>query len=183
VSRNRTIISAAAAALLSATSLAACGGGGDNPATAASTPPKAAGGKTATIGLADAGSLGKVLVDSSGRTLYLFQKDSGTTSACTGPCAAAWPPLRVSGKPTVGAGLSASKVGKSPRSDGKAQVTYNGHPLYRFQGDKQAGDTNGQGISAFGGGWFALSSAGDMVSGSGSSAGGGSSTSGGAGGY
>jgi predicted lipoprotein with Yx(FWY)xxD motif len=173
VSRNRTIISTAAAALLSATSLAACGGGGDNPATAASTPPKAADGKTATIGLADAGSLGKVLVDSSGRTLYLFQKDSGTTSACSGQCAVAWPPLRASGKPAVGAGLSASKVGKSPRSDGKAQITYNGHPLYRFQGDKKAGDTNGQGISAFGGGWFALSSAGDMVSGSSSGGGGG----------
>jgi predicted lipoprotein with Yx(FWY)xxD motif len=183
VSRNRTIISTAAAALLSATSLAACGGGGDNPATAASTPPKAADGKTATIGLADAGSLGKVLVDSSGRTLYLFQKDSGTTSACSGQCAVAWPPLRASGKPAVGAGLSASKVGKSPRSDGKAQITYNGHPLYRFQGDKKAGDTNGQGISAFGGGWFALSSAGDMVSGSNPSAGGGSSSSGGGGGY
>jgi predicted lipoprotein with Yx(FWY)xxD motif len=164
------------AALLSAAGLAACGGGGGNPASAASTPPKAAGGQTATVGVASAGSLGKVLVDSSGRTLYLFQKDSGTTSACTGACAAAWPPLRASGKPAVGAGLSASKVGKSPRSDGKAQVTYNGHPLYRFQGDKQAGDTNGQGISAFGGGWFALSSAGDMVSGS-------SSTSGGGGGY
>jgi predicted lipoprotein with Yx(FWY)xxD motif len=182
VSRNRTIISAGAAAVLSATSLAACGGG-DNPATAASTPPKAAGGGTATIGLADAGSLGKILVDSSGRTLYLFQKDSGTTSTCTGPCAAAWPPLRASGKPAVGAGLSASKVGTSPRSDGKAQITYNGHPLYRFQGDKQAGDTNGQGISAFGAAWFALSSAGDMVSGSNPSAGGGSSSSGGGGGY
>jgi predicted lipoprotein with Yx(FWY)xxD motif len=182
VSRNRSIIGAAAA-LLSAAALAACGGGGGNPASAASTPPKAAGGQTATIGVADAGSLGKVLVDSSGRTLYLFQKDSGTTSACTGPCAVAWPPLRASGKPAVGAGLSASRIGKTPRSDGKAQITYNGHPLYRFQGDKKPGDTNGQGISAFGGGWFALSSAGDMVSGSSSSSGGGSSSSGGGGGY
>jgi len=182
VSRNKSIIGAAAT-LLGATSLAACGGGGGNPASAASTPPKTAGGQTATVGVAGAGSLGKVLVDSSGRTLYLFQKDSGTTSACTGPCATAWPPLRASGKPAVGAGLSASKVGKTPRSDGKAQVTYNGHPLYRFQGDKKPGDTNGQGISAFGGGWFALSSAGDMVSGSSSGSGGGSSSSGGGGGY
>jgi predicted lipoprotein with Yx(FWY)xxD motif len=182
VSRNSSIISVAAA-LLSAASVAACGGGGGNPASAASTPPKAAGGQTATIGVAGAGSLGKILVDSSGRTLYLFQRDSGTTSACTGPCAVAWPPLRASGKPAVGAGLSASKLGRSPRSDGKAQITYNGHPLYRFQGDKKAGDTNGQGISAFGGGWFALSSAGDMVSGSNPSAGGGSSSSGGGRGY
>jgi predicted lipoprotein with Yx(FWY)xxD motif len=173
----------AAAALLSAAALAACGGGGGSPASGASTPPKAAGGQTATVGVADAGSLGKVLVDSSDSTLYLFQKDSGTASACTGPCAVAWPPLRVSGTPTVGAGLSASKVGKTPRSDGKAQVTYNGHPLYLYQGDQNPGDANGQGISAFGGGWFTLSSAGDMVSGSGSSSGGGSSSSGGGGGY
>jgi predicted lipoprotein with Yx(FWY)xxD motif len=183
MSRNRSIMSAATV-LLSAAALAACGGGGGgSPASAASTPPKAADGQTATIGLADAGSLGKVLVDSSGRTLYLFQKDSGTTSACTGPCAAAWPPLRSSGKPVVGAGLSASKIAKTPRSDGKAQITYNGHPLYLFQGDKKPGDTAGQGVTAFGGGWFALSSAGDMVSGSGSSSGGGSSSSGGGGGY
>jgi predicted lipoprotein with Yx(FWY)xxD motif len=179
MSRNTSIISAAAA-LLSAAALAACGGGGGTPASAAPTKPKTTGGQTATIGVAGAGSLGKVLVDSSGRTLYLFQKDAGTTSACTGPCAAAWPPLRASGKPAVGAGLSASKVGKTPRSDGKAQITYNGHPLYLYQGDQKPGDTNGQGITAFGGGWFALSSAGDMVSGSSSSSGSGS---GGGGGY
>jgi predicted lipoprotein with Yx(FWY)xxD motif len=178
MSRNTSIISAAVAAL-SAVGLAACGGGGGSAATAA---PKTASGGGATIGVAT-GKLGKAIVDSSGRTLYLFQKDSGTTSACTGACAVAWPPVRVSGKPTAGAGLSASKVGKTPRSDGKAQVTYNAHPLYRFQGDKNPGDANGQGVSAFGGGWFALSSAGDMISGTGSSSGGGSSSSGGGGGY
>ena len=108
--------------------------------------------------------LGKILVDSRGRTLYLFKKDSGSKSACFGACAAAWPPLRASGKPTVGSSLRASKVRTAKRSDGKPQVTYNGHPLYRFIGDKKAGDTNGQGLTAFGGRWFALSRTGHQVS-------------------
>ena len=67
-------------------------------------------------------------------------------------------------KPTVGRGLKASKVGTIKRSDGKSQVTYNGHPLYRFVNDKKPGDTNGQGITAFGGRWFVLSPAGKRVS-------------------
>jgi predicted lipoprotein with Yx(FWY)xxD motif len=65
-------------------------------------------------------------------------------------------------------------ISTSPRSDGKPQVTYNNHPLYRFQGDKKAGDTNGQGLTAFGGGWFALSPAGSQVSSQPTSSGGGS---------
>ena len=87
-------------------------------------------------------------------------QDSGTASACSGACATAWPPLRATGKPVVGAGLSATKVSTTPRSDGKSQVTYNGHPLYLFVQDKKPGDTNGQGVTAFGAGWFALSTAG-----------------------
>jgi predicted lipoprotein with Yx(FWY)xxD motif len=119
--------------------------------------------------VASNGSLGKILVDSQGRTLYLFQADSGTKSACTGACAVAWPPLRASGKSVAGSGISASKLGTTPRSDGKPQVTYNGHPLYRFANDQNPGDANGQGVNAFGGGWFVLSPAGAMVSGSNSS--------------
>jgi predicted lipoprotein with Yx(FWY)xxD motif len=111
-----------------------------------------------------AARLGKVLVDSRGRTLYLFKKDSGTKSACSGACAAAWPPLRSTGRPTVGSGAKASKVATTRRSDGASQVTYNGHPLYRFIGDKKPGDTNGEGLTAFGGSWFALSPAGNQIS-------------------
>jgi predicted lipoprotein with Yx(FWY)xxD motif len=108
--------------------------------------------------------LGKILVDSQGRTLYLFQKDSGNKSACTGPCAGAWPPLRANGKPTVGSGAKASLVGTTARSDGGPQVTYNGHPLYLFVKDTKAGDTNGEGKTAFGGRWFAVSPTGKQVS-------------------
>jgi predicted lipoprotein with Yx(FWY)xxD motif len=154
---------------LTAWALAACGGGSSPSSSAA--PPKTDNGRPATVGVANDRNLGKILDDTDGRTLYLFAKDSGTKSACTAACASAWPPLRASGKPTVGAGASASIVGTTPRSDGKPQVTYNGHPLYTYTGDQNPGDTNGQGMTAFGGGWFALAPAGVQVSGTGSNGG------------
>jgi predicted lipoprotein with Yx(FWY)xxD motif len=92
---------------------------------------------------------------------------------CSGACATAWPPVRDSGKPAVGAGANSSLVGTIPRSDGEPQVTYDGHPLYLFDGDNAPGQANGQGVTAFGGGWFALSSNGSAVSGTGSNSGGG----------
>lgn len=169
--RSITFLAGLAVSALAALTVAACGSGGG--ATASTSPPKTLTGKPATVGVSNSG-LGKILVDAHGRTLYLFQKDSGTTSACTGACAGAWPPLRANGEPTVGDGATASKIATSTRSDGKPQVTYNGHPLYRFQGDQKPGDANGQGVTAFGAAWFALSPAGTQVSGSayGSSSGG-----------
>ena len=107
-------------------------------------------------------SLGKILDDSQGRTLYVFQGDTGTKSNCSGACATNWPPL-TSANPTVGKGANASMVGTSKRSDGKTQVTYNGHPLYTFAGDSSPGDTSGQGVNAFGGLWYAVSPAGQQV--------------------
>src|SRR3954453_2678718 len=174
--RSRPITLLAGAALIPLTALAAgCGDSGNS--TAATTPPTTASGQAATVGVAST-SLGNVLVNSQGRTLYLFKKDTGTKSTCTGACAAAWPPLQASGKPTVGSGASASMLATTKRSDGKTQVTYNGHPLYTFVMDKKAGDTSGQGVTAFGASWFALSSAGSQVSAQPSS-----STGGGGGGY
>jgi predicted lipoprotein with Yx(FWY)xxD motif len=152
--------------------VAGCGSGGGSSATSSGAQPGTPSGHAATLNVASQGSLGKILVDSKGRTLYLFQKDAGTKSACTGACAAEWPPLRASGKPVAGTGLSASKTSTTARSDGGPEVTYNGHPLYLFAGDQKPGDTNGQGITAFGGGWFALTPAGTTVSGSGSGGGG-----------
>jgi len=172
ISRPFRLIAAAAVVPAAVLSLAACGSSNDT-ATASNTPPTTTGGKPATLGVASNGSLGKVLVDSQGRTLYLFQKDSGTRSACTGACAASWPPLRDSRKPVAGSGASASMVTTAPRTDGSPQVVYNGHPLYLFSGDKNPGDANGQGVTAFGGAWYAVSPAGDMVMGSASSSGGG----------
>ncbi|HTA34624.1 MAG TPA: hypothetical protein VK721_14485 [Solirubrobacteraceae bacterium] len=108
--------------------------------------------------------LGKILVDSQGRTLYLFKKDSPGKSACNGECAKFWPPLRVSGRPTAGSGISAARLGTISRSDGTRQVTYNGHPLYTFLQDSSPGQTHGEGVTAFGATWFVLSPAGNQIS-------------------
>jgi predicted lipoprotein with Yx(FWY)xxD motif len=107
--------------------------------------------------------LGKILVDSRGRTLYLFKKDTGGKSRCSGSCAVNWPPLLATGRPAAGSGVKASKLGTTRRSDGKTQVVYNRHPLYRFVGDKKPGNTNGQGLNAFGARWFVVSPAGNQI--------------------
>jgi predicted lipoprotein with Yx(FWY)xxD motif len=164
MTRNKPIGFLAAGASISLIALVAAGCGGDDNGdgtTAASESPNTASGQAATIDAHSEGNLGTILVDSQGLTIYLFEKDSGTKSSCFGGCASAWPPVRASGKPTVGDGLNASLVDTTPRSDGQAQVTYNGHPLYLFAGDQSAGETNGQGLTEFGGNWFALSSAGE----------------------
>lgn len=159
---------AAVAVVLVALAVAGCGGG-DDQATAAS----ATSNSSSTIGVSDVGGLGKVLVDSQGRTVYLFEKDTGPTSMCSGACAQEWPPVTASGKPTGGAGLTASMLGTTKRSDGTTQVTYNDHPLYRFSGDSSPGDANGQNLDFFGGKWYVLSSAGDKVEGTAKGSGGG----------
>jgi predicted lipoprotein with Yx(FWY)xxD motif len=159
--RSMTFLAGAAAALLATLVLAGCGGGAS--ATAQAAPPKTASGHPARVSVANNSKLGKILVDSEGHTLYLFQKDSGSTSSCTGACAAAWPPLRSSGNPVVRGEASASLVGATARFDGKPQATYNGHPLYSFVMDTKSGDTNGEGLTAFGGTWFAVSPAGNPV--------------------
>jgi predicted lipoprotein with Yx(FWY)xxD motif len=107
--------------------------------------------------------LGKILVDSRGHTLYLFKKDTGPKSRCSGSCAVNWPPLLVTGRPVAGSGVKASKLGTTRRSDGKTQVVYNRHPLYRFVADTKPGNTNGQGLTAFGARWFVVSPAGNQI--------------------
>ena len=156
-----TFLASAAVIPLTALSVAACGGGGA--ATAAPAPPKTTSGAPATVGVAKTG-LGNILVDSQGRTLYLFKADKGTTSTCSGTCAVAWPPLRAHGRPTVGGRAKRSLIRSTARSDGKPQVTYNGHPLYLYVGDRKPGDTNGQGVNAFGARWFVLTPGGIQIS-------------------
>jgi predicted lipoprotein with Yx(FWY)xxD motif len=108
-------------------------------------------------------SLGQIIVNSNGRTLYLFEKDRNGKSACSGQCAAFWPPLITSGKPSVTNGAKASLIGTTKRADGRLQVTYNHHPLYTFVKDKKAGQTNGEGVNAFGAVWDAMSPAGATI--------------------
>ena len=108
-------------------------------------------------------SLGKVLTDGNGRTLYLFEKDRSGKSACRGSCVSFWPPLVTGAKPRGGAAVKASLLGTIRRSDGRLQVTYRGHPLYTFSLDTRPGQTKGEGLDDFGAHWYALSPAGARV--------------------
>jgi predicted lipoprotein with Yx(FWY)xxD motif len=107
--------------------------------------------------------LGKVLVTKSGMTLYLFKADHNGRSACYGKCATFWPPLLAKGKPTGGSGVKAKLLATVKRKNGTKQVTYAGHPLYRFKLDKSAGQVNGEGQDFFGGKWYGVNSAGKAV--------------------
>jgi predicted lipoprotein with Yx(FWY)xxD motif len=109
------------------------------------------------------GKIGTFLVDGHGRTLYLFQKDKTTRSTCSGACATDWPPLLTSGKAKASGSVRKALLGTTKRSDGTTQVTYKGHPLYTYSGDQKAGDTNGQGVSAYGARWYAVNAAGKRV--------------------
>ena len=138
-----------------------------SPAAAAPSSSPAATGQAsgaATVSLATiSGIPGKVLVGSNGRTLYLFQADKNGTSACTGACAAAWPPDTVTGSPQAGSGVSQSLLGTIARADGTMQLTYDGHPLYYFTADTAGGTAHGQGVKAFGAEWYVVSAAGSKI--------------------
>jgi predicted lipoprotein with Yx(FWY)xxD motif len=157
----RCVFSGTAVLALLALSLAACGSSGNNASastTATSAPTATTIAPQGTLRVANSG-LGSILVNAQGRTLYMFSADSATTSACTGACATPWPPLATNGTPTAGTGANGSLLGTIKRSDGTSQVTYNRHPLYTFFKDQKAGDTNGQGVMAFGGTWSVVSPA------------------------
>jgi predicted lipoprotein with Yx(FWY)xxD motif len=133
---------------------------GSAPAPAA--PAAAAGG--ARVATADHG-LGTMLVDAQGRTLYLWKADMGSASTCSGACAQDWPPVTTSGAAHAGQGARAALLGTTKRLDGTTQVTYAGHPLYRFAGDSAPGQVNGQGSTAFGAAWLVVAPGGAAITG------------------
>jgi predicted lipoprotein with Yx(FWY)xxD motif len=138
----------------------ALSGPGTPPAGAATPAPSAA---PAGLGAADLAP-GSALVDGAGRTLYLFEADTGTVSTCDGACAQVWPPLLApGGAPSATGAVQGALVATSARADGSMQVTYHGHPLYYFAGDKSPGDVKGQDIHNFGGGWYVVTPAGDKI--------------------
>ena len=108
-------------------------------------------------------SLGTILVDPRGRTLYLFEKDRKGKSACTSACLSYWPAFTSRTVPRAGTGVRQSLLGLAKPQHGLRQVTYAGHPLYSFVGDKRAGQTSGEGLSNFGADWYALSAGGRKV--------------------
>lgn len=173
----RRVTTASLAALCALALLAAgCGGSADDSSTATASSSSTAGaGGTATIDVADNATLGPILTDAGGNTVYLFEKDESGSSECSGSCATAWPPVIAKGKPTAGEGADASLLSTVTRDDGSEQVTYDGHPLYLYQGDVQPGDTSGNGLDQFGAEWYALTPDGSNAEGTES---GGESTSG-----
>jgi predicted lipoprotein with Yx(FWY)xxD motif len=134
--------------------------------TASPTPSTSPAGDAATVAVTSSG-LGQILVDADGFTLYMFLQDTGSKSTCAGTCAEAWPAYVPTGKVTAGQGADDSLLS----TNAAGQVTYAGHPLYRFSGDEAPGDTNGEGISDI---WFAVGPDGAKVE---------KSTGGGQGGY
>jgi predicted lipoprotein with Yx(FWY)xxD motif len=153
--------------------LAACSGGGATAAPTAAAPTDApasvepsAPAETPSDGTAGVSvavsstSLGDILVDGEGMTLYAFTPDTGGTPTCYDDCAAAWPPLTADAVPSLGAGLDAGDFTLVDRTDGGKQVAVNGWPLYYFASDAAAGDTNGQGV---GGKWYVVDAAGKLV--------------------
>jgi predicted lipoprotein with Yx(FWY)xxD motif len=106
---------------------------------------------------------GKILFDGRGRVLYLFARDRGGRSSCSGACAKAWPPFLTSGRPKGLAGVDAKLLGTTKRSDGSLQVTYAKHPLYYFKEDTKPGQIKCQNVSNFGGLWLVVAPSGKAV--------------------
>jgi predicted lipoprotein with Yx(FWY)xxD motif len=170
-------VAAAMAVVGLATAVGACGSSSTSsskpasntaPGSAATTAPSTAGGAAAPtqkgvkVQLRKV-SFGNVLTGPNGHTVYLFLKDKGTTSECNGKCAHVWSPLTTTGEPQAGAGLQASLLATSKRSDGATQVTYGGHPLYYYEDDKKAGTTKGEGSKEFGAEWYAVDAKGKKL--------------------
>jgi predicted lipoprotein with Yx(FWY)xxD motif len=118
--------------------------------------------RATTVSTAKTG-LGKVIVNSRGRTLYLFEKDKRHRSACSGACASYWPPLIAHGKPVATGGAKQSLIGTIKRANGTRQVTYAGHPVYTYVLDIKRGQTKGEGSTLFGAGWDALAPSGKKI--------------------
>jgi predicted lipoprotein with Yx(FWY)xxD motif len=129
--------------------------------SATTAPANAPAAGSTTVKLAST-KLGMVLVSDKGLTLYRFDNDTTPGKSTCGPgvCASTWPALTVTGMPTAGPGIEASKLSTFMRADGMTQVQIEGHPLYMFAGDKKAGDTNGQGLLDK---WYAVTADGDKA--------------------
>jgi predicted lipoprotein with Yx(FWY)xxD motif len=161
--RGVGLVVAAAAVVL----LAACGsssstaGAGAQPSTSSSSSSSGApttGASAADVMTASSATLGTVLVDSAGKTLYTLTDASGKAVACTGQCLTFWPPLLLPAGSTTAAGASGVTGLATVSAGGGTQITENGLPLYHFSGDTTAGAANGEGIKSFGGTWHVVKS-------------------------
>ena len=154
----------AALAVVSALVLAACGSSGSSSTSSTTTTTAATSSpRPASVVATKTSPLGTFLVDAKGRALYLWDADHGANSACSGPCAQAWPPLTTTTTPKASGAVKASLLGTTKRADGSREVTYDGHPLYYYEGDTMPGQTTGQGSDSFGSPWWVVSPAGTAI--------------------
>jgi predicted lipoprotein with Yx(FWY)xxD motif len=128
--------------------VAACSSTAASPTAVASAAAGGAGAAGVVVTTTTSASFGAILTGPNGMTLYTHAGDTATESTCTGACATAWPPLATTGMPTAGAGVTGT-LGTTSRADGTTQVTYDGHPLYYWQGDTKAGDVTGDDVEGF----------------------------------
>lgn len=112
--------------------------------------------KPVTLQVRESYGLGDVLVGEEGRTLYLYPGDTQGESRCVEACSEAFPPLLTKGKPEAGKGADESLIGTTQRRDGTTQVTYKGHPLYRYHDDLVPGQGRAVGQKRFGSVWYAV---------------------------
>ena len=152
-----------AAACSSGSSSSTPAASSSSPAGASAPGSAAASGSGATVITTASSSGNTFLTNGSGRAIYLWVKDTGSTSACTGACAGAWPPVTTTGTATASGSAKASDLGTITRSDGSKQVTYDGHPLYYFSGDSGPGTATGQGSDGFGAKWWLVAPTGSDV--------------------
>jgi len=148
---------------LCAGGLAACATSGPVGGTSVTTVANAS---SATLDARPVSGYGKILVTSSGRTLYMLSVDPPDGSVCIGSCAIVWPALTAGGKTIkAGPGVNPSLVSRFTRSDGVKQVLYNKHALYTFEQDTGPGMLSGQGVTTYGGVWWVISATGKPVTG------------------
>jgi predicted lipoprotein with Yx(FWY)xxD motif len=115
--------------------------------------------------MARSSEYGRVLFDGRGFVLYGFTADRKRRSVCSGACARAWPPFVVDRAPRAGRGVERSLIGTIRRADGRQQVTYAGHPLYYYVGDRRPGQILCQDVFEFGGDWLIVRPSGAFVKG------------------
>jgi predicted lipoprotein with Yx(FWY)xxD motif len=154
------VLAAACSSAGSSTPASSPTGTASGAAAGGSASASASGGTVITTATSSAGTF---LTSSSGRAIYLWVKDTGDMSQCSGACAGAWPPVTATGSVTAAGSAKPSDLGTITRSDGTKQVTYDGHPLYFFSGDPGAGTATGQGSDAFGAKWWLVAPTGSDV--------------------
>ena len=158
---------AACTAIVGAIAVVATGCGGSSTSTTASTSTTSSTSTSSsplTISTAQVAGLGTVLVNSQGRTLYMFAPDHQNKVTCVGPCAAVWPPVLLAAPSAAGTGgVKSSLLGSDPNPSGGQVVTYNKWPLYTFAGDTSAGAATGQALNLNGGLWYVISPSGALI--------------------